>query len=104
MQTPLTITSAISRLYCPTISNVPSGKRIAEDCNKALRANGVIYKNEGRMVPDLANRMGNRNHSARMNREGSGGIRVKGEREHTKMWLHPDALLAMNLKMKKYYT
>ena len=26
MQTPLTIASAISRLYCPTTGNVPSGK------------------------------------------------------------------------------
>ena len=57
IQTPLTIASAISHLYCPTTGNVPSGKRIVEDCNKALRAIGVLYENEGRMVPELANRM-----------------------------------------------
>ena len=70
MQTPLTIVSAISLLYCPTTSNVPSGKRIVEDFNKALRANSVIYKTEGHMVPELANRMGHRNYVTGRNREG----------------------------------
>ena len=72
MQNPLTITSAISRLYCPTIGNIPSGKRIVEDCNKALRAIGIIYKNKGRMVPELANRMGHCNHAVGRNIEGLG--------------------------------
>ena len=44
MQNPLTIASAISRVYCPTTGNLPSGKRIVEDFNKALRAIGVIQK------------------------------------------------------------
>ena len=101
MQTPLTIASAISRLYFPTTGNVPSSKQIVENCNKLLCAIGVIYENKGRMVPEMSNRMGHRNHAAGRNREGWGGIRVKGEGVHTKMWLHPDALLAKNMKNKE---
>ena len=57
--TPSTIVSGIQRIYNdPASSNVPSSKRIVQDCNKALRAFGIVYEHNGGMVPGLANRNG----------------------------------------------
>ena len=48
--TPLTIVSGIQRIYNnPAGSNVPSSKRTVQDCNKALRAFGLVYEHNGGM-------------------------------------------------------
>ena len=97
MRTPLTIVNGIRRLWGNEGGNVPSSKRIMEDCERALRAFGIVYEHGGRMVPGLANRNGHRNHIAGRNREGWGGLRVKNLLvEETTRWLHPDAISSKN--------
>ena len=55
----------------------------------AFKANKIIYENEGRIVPGLANRSGHR-----YSREGtgkSGGPRTKHYEILDEVWLEPDA-------------
>ena len=97
LATPKTIVSGIRRLYGNEGGNVPSSRRIIQDCDKALRAFGVVYEHGGRMVPGLANRNGHRNIAAGRNRSGWGGVRVKNLLvQEVGRWLHADAVSAKN--------
>ena len=77
MRTPLTIVDGIRRLWGAQGGNVPSSKRIMEDCDRALRAFGEVYAHGGKMVPGLASRNGHRNHIAGRNTDGWGGAARK---------------------------
>jgi len=57
MKIPLTIVEGIRRIY-GTEGNVPSSRRIIQDCDIILRTFGVVYAHEERMVPALANKNG----------------------------------------------
>ena len=96
--TPSTIVSGIRRIYNDKIgSNVPSSKRIVQDCKKALRAFGMVYEHRGGMVPGLANRNGHRNVSKGSNTDGWGGVRIKNLLiAEVGRWLHADAVSAKN--------
>ena len=96
--TPSTIVSGIRRIYNDkTGSNVPSSKRIVQDCKKALRAFGMVYEHRGGMVPGLANRNGHRNVAEGRNTAGWGGVRVKNLLiAEVGRWLHADAVSAKN--------
>ena len=97
LATPNTIVSGINRLYGNEGGNVPSSLRIIQDCDKAIRAFGVVYEHGGRMVPGLANRNGHRNIAAGRNRSGWGGLRIKNLlAEELDRWLHADAISAKN--------
>ena len=91
MGTPNTIVRGIERLW-GTGGNVPSSRRIIQDCDKALIAFGIVFRAGGKMVPGLANRSGHRNHAAGRNQAGWGGVRVKNLLvEEVGRWLHPEA-------------
>ena len=97
LATPKSIVSGIRRIYGTEGGNVPCSDRIIEDCNRALRAFGVVYEHGGRMVPGLANRNGHRNNAAGRNRSGWGGLRIKNLlAEELDRWLHADAVSAKN--------
>ena len=66
-----------------------------QDCNKALRAFGILYELNGGMIPGLANRRGHRNVAEGRNTAGWGGIRVKKLLiAEVVRWLHADAVSA----------
>jgi len=91
----------IRRIY-GNEGNVPSSKRIIEDCDLALNAFGVVYEHGGRMVPALANRNGNRNYAAGRNTVGWGGLRIKNVlMEEKRRWLHKHALEAKAERTKE---
>mmetsp|Transcript_54369 Transcript_54369/g.63537 ORF Transcript_54369/g.63537 Transcript_54369/m.63537 type:complete len:104 (-) Transcript_54369:275-586(-) len=69
MRTPLTIVQGIGRIYGKE-GNVPSSKRIMQDCDLALCAFGVVYDHGGRMVLALENRSGHQNYAAGRNTKG----------------------------------
>ena len=95
--TPSTIVSGINRIYGNNGGNVPSSKRIMQDCKKALNAFGSVYEHGGKMVPGLANRNGHRNFASGRNTEGWGGARVKNLLvEEVGRWLHEDAVRSKN--------
>jgi hypothetical protein len=94
ISTPKGIQSVIRRIYNPITGNVPSSRRIIQDCNKALRAFYTVFQHGGKRVPDLANRMGHRNVAAGRNGEGWGGMRVKHVLSaEVGRWLHDDAAI-----------
>ena len=94
MRTPLTIVEGIRRLWGQE-GNVPSSRRIIQDCDRALRAFGEVYAHGGKMVPGLASRNGHRNHAAGRNTAGWGGVRVKNLLvEEVDRWLHHHAISA----------
>ena len=75
LNTPNTIVSGIRRLYGNECGNVPSLRRIIQDCNKALHAFSVVYEHGGRMVPEFSNINGHRNISAgRIGLDGEGYV------------------------------
>ena len=96
--TPSTIVSGIRRIYNnATGSDVPSSKRIVQDCKKALVSFGVVYEHRGAMVPGLANRNGHRNIAAGRNTSAWGGVRVKNLLvAEVGRWPHEDAVSAKN--------
>lgn len=97
--TPSTIVSGIRRIYSTECGNVPSSKRIIQDCNKALKAFGIVYRHGGGMVPGLANRNGHRNVAAGRNTAGWGGVRIKNLLvEEVGRWLHADAVSDKNAR------
>ena len=69
---------------------VPSSTRIIQDVYLAFKAHKIIYENEGRIVPGLANRAGHR-----YSREGTtgnwGGPRTKNYDILDEVWLEPNA-------------
>ena len=71
MRTPKTIQSGIQRI-CGEVAGVPSSCRIMDDCDRALAAFGIVHRAGGKMVPQLANRSGHRNHAAGRNSTGWG--------------------------------
>ena len=94
MRTPKTIQSGIQRIW-GEVEGVPSSRRICDDCDRALAAFGIVYRAGGKMVPQLANRSGHRNHAAGRNSTGWGGVRVKNLLvAEIGRWLHADALQA----------
>ena len=97
-RTPSTIVSGVKRIYNnPIGSNVPSSKRIMQDCKKALTAFGLVYEHGGGMVPGLANRNGHRNLAEGRNTSGWGGARIKNLMvAEVGRWLHADALSTKN--------
>ena len=76
MRTPNAIREGIRKIWGAE-GDVPNSKRIMHDYNKVLGAFGTVYEAGGKMVPELANRSGHRNHAAGRNRMGWGGIRIK---------------------------
>ena len=101
MRTPLTIVEGIRRIY-GNEGNVPSSKRIIQDCDLALRAFGVVYEHGGRMVPSLASRNGHRDYAAGRNTIGWGGFRIKNLLvEEVGRWLHKHALEAKSERTKE---
>ena len=93
MRMPLTIADRICRLWGTDGGNVPSSRRIMENCDRALCAFGIFYENGGKMVPGLANRNGHRNHAQGRNRAEWGGLRIKNVLvEEVDWWLHPGAV------------
>ena len=92
MRTPKTIQSGIQRIW-GEVEGVPSSRRICDDCDRALAAFGIVYRAGWKMVPQLANRSGHRNHAAGRNSTGWGGVRVKNLLvAEIGRWLHADAL------------
>ena len=73
MRTPLTIVQGIRRIY-EKEGNVPSAKRMIQDCDLVLHAFGVVHDYGGRMEPALANRSGHQNYLAGRNTKGWGGL------------------------------
>ena len=95
--TPSTIVSGIRRIYGNDGGNVPSSRRIIEDCKKALNAFQVVYEHGGAMVPGLANRNGHRNLAEGRNTAGWGGVQIKNLLVHEiGRWLHADAISTKN--------
>ena len=95
--TPSTIVSGIKRIYGNDGGNVPSPRRIVQDCKKALDAFRVVYEHGGGMVPGLANRNGHRNLAEGRNTAGWGGLRIKNLLVAEQgRWLHEDAVSAKN--------
>ena len=94
-RTSSTIVSGVQRIYNnPIGSNVPSSKRIMQDCKKALMAFGLVYKNSGVMVPGLENRNGHQTLAAGRNTSGWGGARIKNLMvAEVGRWLHADAVV-----------
>ena len=91
MRIPKTIQWGIKRIW-EAEGNVKFPKIIIHDCDKALRAFGVVYRAGGKMVPWLANHNGHRNHAAGRNKAGWGGVPVKNVLvEEVGRWLHRDA-------------
>ena len=97
LATPNTIVLGINRLYGNEGGNVPNSKRIIQDCNRALRAFGIVYEHGGRMVPGLVDRNGHRNIAVGRNSAGWGGLRVKNLLvAEVGRWLHADAVSTKN--------
>lgn len=75
LSTPLRIAEGIKQIWDHPFG-VPNSTRIIQDVYLAFKAHKVIYENEGRIVPGLANRTGHR-----YSREGTtgnwGGPRTK---------------------------
>ena len=102
ISTPKGIQSVIRRIYDPITGNVPSSRRIVQDCDKALRAFYTVFQHGGKMVPELANRMGYRNVAAGRNGEGWGGVRVKNVlNQEVGRWLHDDASIVKSERTAK---
>ena len=76
MATPGTIVEYMCRILGAE-GNVPNSERICHNCENALIAFGVVYRNGENMVPELSNRVGRRNHAVGRNNTGWGGLRVK---------------------------
>ena len=77
-------------------NGVPTRKRISQDCNLAITNMGIVYHNEGKMVPGLADRNG-----WRVDKEGTmkwGGVRIKKDAHGDSPWLHPLAAEALSEK------
>ena len=88
MATPKMIAKGIQQLSGHD-GNVPSSRRIMQDCDLALHAFRVVYRAGGKMIPGLANQSGHRNHTEGRNKEGLYGVRVKNVlREEVRRWLH----------------
>ena len=105
MATPATIVSGIRRLYGNEGGNVPSSRRIVQDCNKALHAFGVVYEHGGGMVPGLADRNGHRNIAAGRNTAGWGGTRIKNLLvAEMGRWLHAHAVSLKNSRTASILT
>ena len=104
MRTPNTIHEGISKIWGAE-GNVPSSKRIMQDCDKALDAFGTVFQAGGKMVPELANRSGHRNHAAGRNRMGWGGIYIKNLLAlEVGRWLHRDALIVKSERTEEIFS
>ena len=92
MATPNTIVKGILWIY-GSKGNAPSSSQIIADYEKALNEFGKVYEAGGKMVHELVNQSGHRNHAAGRNTDGWGGVRVKNVLiDDIGWWLHRDAL------------
>ena len=67
----------------------PNSERVVQDVYLTFQSHKIIYEEDGKMVPGLANRNGHRN-----KKEGNlkwGGKRVKSFEVASETWLEPDA-------------
>ena len=77
----------------------PTSSRIKQDCRLAIFNMGVVYRNDGKMVPGLANRNGHRVDKA--GSSGWGGLRIKKDPQGLFPWLHPMAAQVLSEKCSK---
>ena len=95
LATPKTIVCCIKRTYGSVEGNVPSSRRIVQDCDKAIRTFNVVYTHGGGMVPGLTNRNSHRSHTIVRNTTSWGGVRIKNLLvAEVGRWLHDDAVSA----------
>ena len=101
--TPSTILSGIRRIYNNgASSNVPSLMRIVQGCKKTLRAFGIMYENNGGMVPGLVNRNDHQNVAEVRNTTGWGRVWIKKLLiAKIARWLYSDAISAKNSRTTK---
>ena len=86
-------------------TGVLADKRILQNCHLTITNIGIVYHNNGKMVPGLENRNG-----WRVDKEGTikwGGVRIKKDYHGGDPWLYPfatEALREKNSQMMENFT
>ena len=91
LDTPKPIIRGMKRIYGNVEGNVPSSRRIVQDCDKVSRAFNAVCIHGCGMVPGLTNKNGHCNHAIGRNTSGWGWVQIKKLLvEEVGRWLYAD--------------